>query len=198
MKTITAPHSSVALTHLPDFSGRPHRINLEQLVAVQGHGKLRIRPIRLDDEAAMVHFHRKISAESIYMRYFEYLGLDRRTSHDRLVRICMNTPDSYAVVMERAELKSQAGVILAVGRLTRTDEPLVATFDVLVIDDKQHDHLAKLLIARLAKIARAFGFQILTGELLVADHDNLNLCRSLGFSLQTVPEGGMVRATLSL
>ena len=182
----------------PDFSSRPRRINLDQVVAVPGHGKLKIRPIRLEDEKAMILFHGRLSEESIYMRYFEYLGLDRRTSHERLQRICRNTPDSYAVVVERPGTKLHDPEIVAVGRLTQTDEPEVAAFDTLAVDGRQHDRLAKVLLARLAKLARAFGFQILTGELLIADHDGLNLCRSLGFSLQSAAEGGIVRVTLLL
>jgi len=47
-------------------------------------------------------------------------------------------------------------------------------------------------------LARAFGFEVLTSELLLADHDTLTLCRTLGFTLQSLPEGGMVRVTLGL
>src|SRR5277367_5100942 len=50
----------------------PRRINLDQTTAVKGLGKLKIRPIRLDDEQQKIRFHAGISEESIYMRYFEY------------------------------------------------------------------------------------------------------------------------------
>ena len=192
--TPSAPQTSPA----PDFCGRPRRINLEQMVAVKGLGKLILRPIRPEDEQEMVQFHQNISDESIYMRYFEYLGLDRRTAHERLVRICMNAPESYAIVVERPAALHRPAAILAVGRLTKTAEPSAATFDTLLTDEAQVTKLAKMLLARLIKIAHAFGFQTLTGELLVADHDALNLCRALGFSLQSLLHDGMVRATLDL
>jgi len=101
VKTTTTSPLAPPATRLPDFGGRPKRITLDQIVTVKDHGKLTIRPIRLDDEQEMIRFHQGISEESIYMRYFEYLGLDRRTSHERLVRICANTSKSYAVVVER-------------------------------------------------------------------------------------------------
>lgn len=198
MKTTTTSPSAPPTTRLPDFAGRPKGITLDQSVAVKGHGKLSIRPIRLDDEQEMIRFHERISEESIYMRYFEYLGLDRRTSHERLVRICTNAPDSYAIVMERPATPHHAAAIVAVGRLTKTSEPYVATFDTLITDEVEARELAKPLLSRLIKLAHAFGFQVLTGELLVADHDALNLCRALGFSLQTLPEDGLVRVTLDL
>ena len=195
--TITSPSAPPA-TRLPDFGGHPKHFVLDQIVTVKGHGKLEIRPIRLDDEQEMIRFHERISEESIYMRYFEYLGLDRRTSHERLVRICANTSDSFAVVVERPSASHHPAAILAVGRLTKTLEPYVTTFDTLMTDGENATPLGKVLLNRLIKLAHAFGFQVLTGELLVADHDNLNLCRALGFSLQTLPQDGLVRVTLDL
>jgi len=198
MKTITAPRPALKAIRQPDFSGRPPRIKLDQTVAVKGHGKLKIRPIRLDDEQEMIRFHEAISEESIYLRYFEYLGLDRRTSHERLVRICTNTPESYAIVLEKPATLHHPAAILAVGRLSKTAEPAAATFDTLLVDGDDAFQLGKILLRRLIKLARTFGFNTLTSELLVADHDGLNLCRLLGFSLHTLPEDGLVRVNLIL
>src|SRR5271163_4669238 len=96
MNTITTavPVRTPSAKQFPDFAGRPRRINLEQIVAIKGYGKLKIRPIRLDDEQEMIRFHARLSEESVYMRFFEYLGLDRRISHERLIRTCTNTPES--------------------------------------------------------------------------------------------------------
>jgi len=198
MKTLTSLPPVPTETRPPDFGGRPRRINLEQIAAVKGYGKLNLRPIRLDDEEEMIRFHQAISEESIYLRYFEYLGLDRRTAHNRLVRICSNTPDSYAIVVEHPAAPHHPAAILAVGRLTKTSEPYAASFDLLIVDDQKAVPLGKVLLQRLIKLARAFGFHVLTGELLVADHDTLNLCRALGFSLQSLPPDGLVRVTLDL
>jgi len=198
MKTLTASLSAPQAIDLPNFGCRPWRINLDQIVALKGYGKLKIRPIRRDDEEEMVRFHQHISEESIYMRYFEYLGLDRRTSHERLFRVCTNTPDSYAIVVEWPAASYHLAAILAVGRLTKTSDPYAAVFDMLITDEAKTPQLGKMLLHRLIKLAHAFGFQILTSDLLVADHDMLNLCRSLGFSLQTLPQEGLVRVTLEL
>jgi acetyltransferase len=198
MNTLAASPSAPPAIRFPDFGGRPRRISLDQIAAVKGHGKLNIRPIQLDDEQGMIRFHQLISEESIYMRYFEYLGLDRRTSHERLVRICTNTPESYAIVVERPSSLHRPAAILAVGRLTKTSEAYVATFDMLITNEEKAPQLGKLLLSRLVKLAHAFGFQFLAGELLVADHDTLNLCRALGFSLETLLQDCVVRVTLDL
>ncbi len=57
---------------------------------------------------------------------------------------------------------------------------------------KNRPQLGKVLIQRLMKLARAFGFNTLTSELLVADHDAITLCRNLGFTLKTLLDDGFV------
>jgi acetyltransferase len=168
------------------------------LLTVKGYGKLNLRPIRIDDEEEMIGFNKSISDESIYMRYFEYLGLDLRTAHDRLRKICTNTSESYAVVLESIANAAHDAAILGVGRLTTTSKPFAVTFDTLITQEKKAGELTKLLLCRLINLAKEFNFRTLTGDLLVADHDTLNICRTLGFTLHTVPENGLVEVTLEL
>ncbi len=112
----------------PDFTGRPKRISLEQIVAVKGYGKLKIRPIRLEDEQEMIQFHKNLSEESIYLRYFEYLGVGpahfARTPRENLHQ----QPDSYAIVVERPPTLHRPATILAVGRLTHNLAKLQGRF----------------------------------------------------------------------
>jgi acetyltransferase len=192
------PSSSKTGLPFPDFGIYPTTINVEKIVAVKGFGTLSLRPIRVADENEMIDFHSHISDESIYMRYFEHLSVEQRTAHERLVRICTNTSDFYAIVVEKQATDSEGAAILAVGRLTKDSDPYVATFDPLITDAAHTSKLAKILLERLIELTRAFGFLTLTGELLVADHDAINLCRILGFSIQTIPEDGLVDVTLEL
>ena len=64
MKSTGRPTSQTE-EKIPDFSRRPHRIHLEQVVEVAGFSKLKLRPIRLDDESKMVEFHRGIPQSMI-------------------------------------------------------------------------------------------------------------------------------------
>jgi acetyltransferase len=191
---IIAPTAS-----FPEVSNHEALEKLDQTVVVKAYGKLKIRAIRAEDEKQMVHFHERISEESIYMRYFEYLGLDQRVSHERLVKICKNSADSYAIVVVELEGTSRyPAAIVAVGRLTTTSEPEVVSFDTLIADQENAPELGKVLLHQLVKLAHAFGFRILTSDLMVSDHDSLNLSRTLGFTLQTVPKEKVVRVTLAL
>jgi len=197
MKTLAKAPASPR-TRLPDFGRHPRRVNLNRVETVRGLGKIKLRPIRPDDEPEMVRFHERISEENVYLRYFEYLGLDHRTTHERLVHVCANTPESYALVAERLPEGDRPAEITAVGRLTKTEDPYAASFDTLIADDPHERTIRRMLVGRLVTLAHAFGFRALIGELLIADHDTLNLCRKMGFSLQTLPEDGLVRVTIDL
>ncbi len=183
---------------IPDFSRRPRRLVLEQIVEIAGFSKLKLRPIRLDDESRMVEFHRGLSTKSICLRYFRYLGFDRRTSHESLVRVCSNTPDVYSVVIEQPAHTPRSVRILAVGRLIKAPEPHVALFDVLIGHEAHIPKLAIILLHRLIRLGRAFGFRILAGKVLGIDEDAVNLCRSLNFTVQNPTEAGVVQVLLKL
>jgi acetyltransferase len=186
----------------PDFSGRPRHMGTIQTVEVSGFSKLQLRPIRLSDEAKMVEFHQKISVKSIYMRYFEYMGLDRRTSHQRLVRICTNTSSHYSVVIEQPVrphcLSHREAKILAVGRLSKDPEPSLATFDTLIGDEADVSKLSRILLKRLIRLAGGYSFRMLTGRLLDIDYEAIELCRSVGFITRNLDEEGQVSVALRL
>jgi hypothetical protein len=183
---------------IPDFSRRPHRIHLEQVVEVEGFSKLKLRPIRLDDESKMAEFHRCISPTSIVFRYFGYLGFDRRTSHERLVQVCTNTAEVYSIVIEQPAHARSSVKILAVGRLIKTSEPYVAMFDILIGDEANISKLAKILLHRLINLGRAFHFQILAAKFLGLDKDSINLCLRSDFTVQNLTGEGTVQVLLKL
>jgi acetyltransferase len=183
---------------IPDFSRRPPRIHLKQIVEVAGFSKLALRPIRLDDERMMVEFHEGLSTKTVCLRYFGYLGLDRRTCHERLVRVCTNTAEVYSIVIEQpAHPRSPVG-ILAVGRLVKTPEPFVAMFDLLIGQEAHFRKLGKILLQRLIDLGRLFHFRILAGKLLAIDRDAIELCRTFDFSVQSLTEDRAVQVVLGL
>jgi acetyltransferase len=197
MKSTRRPAPKIE-KRIPDLSRRPYRMHLEQIIEVPGFSKLKFRPIGLGDESKMIEFHRGISPKSIFLRYFGYLGFDRRTSHERLVRVCTNTAEAYSIVIEQPAHRRTSVKILAIGRLIKTPEPYVAMFDILIGDEAHIPKLAKILISRLIALGRAFHFKILAGKVLNIDADVINLCRSLDFATQDLTSEGTVQVLLKL
>ena len=186
------------MAETPSFATTQADFDLERTIYLKKIGRVTLRPIRDDDEARMVRFHELLSDEGIYLRYFEHISFGTRTLHERLARVCTNTPDSYAIVAESPATSRLPAAILAVGRLTATDEPATASFALLMRDSVQQTDLTRELLKRLLFLARAHGFEALTGELLPGDYDTLTNCRKLGFTLQRNYEDHLVSVRHSL
>ncbi|MCE0499375.1 MAG: GNAT family N-acetyltransferase [Methylacidiphilales bacterium] len=176
-------------TSAPGLSAAARRLRLKETLRVRDYGKLLLRPIKPEDEPLMVEFHRTLSEESIYSRYFEHMTLECRTKHDRLARICANDDDSFALVAEFPGNADAPRAIFGVGRLSRTDDPLAADFAILVKDAVQGRGIGSALIKRLMTLARACKFNRLTGEVLVTNHEMIYVCRHFGFSVQHMQDG---------
>jgi acetyltransferase len=173
-------------------------LRLRQTLRVREFGRLLLRPMTPEDEPLMVRFHQALSEETIYQRYFEHICLESRTRHERLAGICANDDNSFALVAAMPAGPETSAAILAVGRLSRTDDPSRADFALLVNDKAQGRGIGSALMKRLMLLARACGFRQLTGEVLVANHEMLYVCRQFGFSLRTLADDGLVEVCLDL
>ena len=96
--------ASVAEADLPRLAIRPYPRQYERPWTAPDGTSVLIRPIRPEDEPAMVQFHAELTEETVYSRYFEHLGLSQRTAHERLTRICFNDYDrEIALVAEEPD-----------------------------------------------------------------------------------------------
>jgi acetyltransferase len=96
-----------------------------------------IRPIRPEDERSLARFHQALSPESVYTRYFHVLKLSRRTSHERLCRVCRPDPDSEAVLVAVVATPGGGRDIIGVARLTKLPESHAAEAALIVSDAYQ-------------------------------------------------------------
>jgi acetyltransferase len=172
---------------------------------------LLVRPIRPDDEAPMVAFHRTLSDESVRARYMHTMKLDDRTAHERLVRICFVDYDrELALVVERPGPRDPGGgsagasptVIMAVGRLSHDrvaarDGRRAAEFSLLVGDPWQGRGLGRELLGRLIQMARQERLSSIYADILQANVRMQRLCAHFGFRLAAA-DGGVMHAELPL
>ncbi|MGE0042209.1 MAG: N-acetyltransferase family protein [Vicinamibacterales bacterium] len=159
-----------------------------------------IRPIRPDDEPAMVAFHRRLSDRSVYYRYFNLARLDQRIRHERLSRICTIDPArEMALVAERPAEGDAPAMIVGVGRLTRTDRPGGAEVALLVEDACQGQGLGTELMRRLIAVAREQGLTRLDGDIIAENEGMVAVARRTGFTVSAAPDDPQViRAVLAL
>lgn len=144
-----------------------------------------------DDEERLVDFHGRLSAETVYLRFFSphprllpaeltrFTHLDQR---DRVALVAVDSDDR----------------ILAVGRYDRavgTDRAEVA----FVVDDAHQGlGLGRELLRRLVPIARRHGIRHFEAETLVGNQRMLRLFRSSGLGARTRFSDGVMHVTMNL
>ena len=168
------------LEDLPRPAIRPYPAQYVGYCTTKDGERVEIRPIRPEDEPALVRFHGTLSEDSVHMRYSSMMSLDARTAHERLSRICFIDYDREMVlVAERV-----GGEILGIARLNRVYGTGDAEFALLVGDRFQGKGLGRVLLERLLEIGRAEGLERIIGYILPQNAPMLRTCRSLGFEMQ--------------
>jgi GNAT superfamily N-acetyltransferase len=143
-----------------------------------------------DDAQGLLEFHRRLSSETIYLRFFtahpelSARELDRFTHVDHL--------DREAVVA------SSQGQIVAVGRYDRRPGAHDAEVAFVVTDGWQGHGLGTTLLGRLADLARSRGIDRFTAETLATNRKMLEVFRHSGLPMSTTLTDGVVHVTLEL
>lgn len=158
-----------------------------------------IRPIRPEDEPALVRFHETLSERTVYLRYFHLMNLEQRVAHERLTRICFIDYDrEMSLVAERRNPETGESEILAVGRMNKVLGTSEGEIAVLVSDHWQGRGLGKELLARLLIVGADEKLTKLTADILPDNRDIMRICEKLGFSLQHSLDDEVVRAEFQL
>ncbi len=159
-----------------------------------------LRPIRPEDVPLMVGFHESLSQHSVYTRYFQVMGLDRRTAYERLMRICfVDYAREVTLVAERKNDEAGEPEILGVGRLSKNRlVPGKAEVALLVSDRFQHQGLGTTLLEKLLEAARVKGLSRVTADMLFKNRPTQRLLEKFDFRLKRDKEEGVVRAELDL
>ncbi len=157
-----------------------------------------IRPIRPEDEPAMVRFHESLSERTVYHRYLQVLNLSQRVAHERLIRICfIDYARQMALVAERTDPQTGQKQIIAVGRLQGLGQP-EAEFSIVVTDDFQNMGLGSELLRRLIDIGRQEGVKTIVADILAENTAMQKVAERLGFRIQREVDEPVVSARLEL
>jgi len=184
---------------LPRPSIRPYPAQYVSTWKMKNGTEVLLRPIRPEDEPAMVKFHETLSERSVYLRYFHMENLSSRVTHERLIRKCFIDYDrEIALVAELANHANGNYEIVAVGRLTRIHGTQDAEVAVLVADKYQRGGLGGELLARLIQIARNEKLDRLDATILLENMAMCGLVARCGFRLQKTADMGVVQAVLTL
>ncbi len=150
---------------------------LERNVVTPRGEVVHVRPIRPSDDIGLVEFHRGLSDQSVYRRFF-------------FVHPTLSTPEiehfTHVDYTDRLALVAEdAGRIVAVGRYERTPGTAEAEVAFVVTDAYQGRGIATVLLAQLVDAARDRGIEVFTAETLAENHAMLAVFRGSGFPLTT-------------
>jgi acetyltransferase len=184
---------------LPKLSIRPYPTQYVAPWTMKNGTEVMIRPIRPEDEPLLVQFHKTLSEESVYFRYFHLIKLSQRVAHERLTRICFIDYDrEMALVAERKDLQTGVPEILAVGRLSKLHGTDEAEFALLVSDQYQGLGLGTELLQRLLQVGRQEQIQRINATILFDNHAMQHICEKLGFHLHASIAESLVNAEVEL
>jgi acetyltransferase len=190
---------SVPEKDLPLLAIRPYPEQYVSAWELRNGVRISIRPIRPEDEPLMIKFHGSLSEDSVYSRYFGFLKLEQRTTHERLTRICFNDYDrEMAIVGIRRSSESQAEEIIGIGRLIKVHGANEAEFAILVSDECQGQGLGTHFLKLLIEIGRKEGIEMIFGHILPANYTMQRVCKNLGFNVHYDSFAEVMKAVIKL
>ncbi len=161
----------------------------ESDVVLADGGTVHLRPIRADDDDALLGLYERLSDESIYLRFFSPVSRPTASQLDRLTNV------DY---QDRFALAAQLGDdIVAVARYDRTrgDDAEVA---FTVQDDQQGRGLGTIMLEHLAVVARTHGIRRFYAETLPDNRKMLGVFRDAGYVVEREFADGVVNVAFSI
>jgi RimJ/RimL family protein N-acetyltransferase len=152
-----------------------------------------VRPITPDDAGPLVALHARLSAGTIYRRYFGARPNLSPADVDRFTRVDGRT--RFALVAMRAP---DAGVMVAVARYEGRPGERSAELAVVVDDALQRTGLGRLMTGRLIDVAREGGQDELVADVLAGNAAMLGLLRRLDVPRRSESDGETVTVVLDL
>jgi acetyltransferase len=148
-----------------------------------GH-EVEIRAIRGDDEESMTRFHRSLSPETVYTRYFNVLKLSERITHERLDRVCHPaTHQEMVFVVETKDSSPPGRQIVGVGRLSILPETQKGEIAIVISDSWQRQGIGSEVLRRLIKVAGEMKLHRLCAHILSANAGMRLICLNAGMRI---------------
>jgi GNAT superfamily N-acetyltransferase len=160
------------------------------VILLRDGARLVVRPIEAADADALVALHARLSADTIYRRYFGVRPHLSPTDVERFTRVDGRT--RFALVA------LQAADLVAVARYEGRPGDRSAELAVVVDDALQHRGVGRLMLERLVDVAREAGIESLVADVLAGNAAMLALLRTLGLPRRTETDGDTVTVLVDL
>jgi len=161
---------------------RPYPRELEEELSMPDGAKLLLRPIRPEDEPTLQRGFAALNPEEIYMRFFTPL---KTLTHAMAARFTQLDYDrEMALVLTTPGPPGEADFLGSV-RIVCDPDMQRAEFAIIIRHDVTGKGLGVLLMRRIMDYCRSRGIAEIFGEVLSENLNMLNLCRFLGFTIES-------------
>jgi acetyl coenzyme A synthetase (ADP forming)-like protein len=160
-------------------------------IVLRDGSTLRLRPIKPEDAEGLMELHKRLSARSIYFRFFSPVP---ELSPERALSLAtVDYRDSFALVGELA------GRIVAVARYYRDEKDYQRAEVSFVTEDAlQGRGIATRMLERLAEIARENEVRIFEAYVLGENRKMMDVFIGSGFEVERRLEGGVFVVTFPI
>ena len=154
-------------------------------------GSIHVRAIRADDKARLIDHFARLSARSVYFRFF---GVKKRLTEEELARFT-ELDFSRRVGLVATLQAAEGEQIIGVGRYAVLDgaegQPRRAEVAFAIADDHQRRGIGAVLLEHLAEIARANGVEEFEADVLGENNSMLQVFLRSGFRVTRALEEGV-------
>jgi GNAT superfamily N-acetyltransferase len=160
------------------------------VIRLRDGARLVVRPIEAADADSLVALHARLSADTIYRRYFGVRPHLSPAEVERFTRVDGRT--RFALVA------LQGADLVAVARYEGRLGDRSAELAVVVDDALQHRGVGRLMLERLVDVAREAGIESLVADVLAGNAAMLALLRTVGLPRRTETDGDTVTVLVDL
>ncbi len=157
-------------------------------------GSVVVRAMRPDDKARLLEHFARLSARSVYFRFF---GVKKRLTDEELTRFT-DLDFTHHVALVATLVEDGTERIIGVGRFHTLDDagkPWRADVAFAVADEHQGRGIGTLLLEHLVPIARALGVTEFRADVLGENNRMLDVFTRSGFVVHRSLDGGVFTLT---
>jgi acetyltransferase len=159
----------------------PYPYHLSSSIQIKDGREIKMRPIRPEDEPAVLELFKSLSKQSIYFRFFSYVP---KVTHEMLTRFTQIDYDrEMAIVGEITEagVKKLTGVV----RLVQDTLEDQAEFAIVVGDPWQGLGLGNIMMDYILEVANGWGLDKIYANVLKSNKAMVHMFKKRGFELES-------------